>query len=75
MFDLKFKAEIEKEKLKELDVKPLTIIHIADLERLSKAISSRKWVIWDLLKANFTNSLFPKPFNLTLNRKKNKSGL
>lgn len=70
MFNLKFSEEINKETFGQLDIKPLTIIHIADLERIVHHVSARKVDWWDLLKQNYNNSLFPKPFNVTLNRNK-----
>ncbi|GCC50331.1 hypothetical protein SanaruYs_05460 [Chryseotalea sanaruensis] len=70
MFSLKFSEEIGKEAFGELEIKPLTIIHIADFERIVLHVSSKKVDWWDLLKQNYKNSLFPKPFNITLNRNK-----
>lgn len=70
MFNLKFSEEINKESFGRLDIKPLTIIHIADLERIVHHVSSKKADWWDLLKQNYNNSLFAKPFNVTLNRNK-----
>jgi hypothetical protein len=70
MFNLKFVEEIRKESFLPLEIKPLTIIHIADLERVVHHIKSKKVDWWDLLKQNYSNSLFPKPFNVTLNRNK-----
>ncbi len=68
MFQLKFDELIKKEKFPNMDIKPLTIAHISDIERLSHHIAKRKVVIWDLLKANYEGSKFPKPFCITLNR-------
>lgn len=68
MFNLKFWEKIKKESFDPLDIKPLTIIHIADLERVVHHVSSKKVDWWDLLKQNYNGSLFPKPFNITLNR-------
>ena len=70
MFNLKFLEEIKKESFGVLDIKPITIIHIADLERIVHHVSSKRVDWWDLLKQNYSNSVFPKPFNVTLNRNK-----
>ncbi len=70
MFQLKFAEEINKERFDDFEIKPLSLIHISDLERMSYHLSKRNIEIWDLVKANYQGSLFPKPFNITLNRKK-----
>ncbi|HEX5168655.1 MAG TPA: hypothetical protein VFW11_05745 [Cyclobacteriaceae bacterium] len=70
MFNMKFSSEIKKESFGALEIKPLTIIHIADIERIVHHVSSKRVNWWDLLKQNYYNSLFPKPFNVTLNRNK-----
>jgi hypothetical protein len=70
IFHLKFSEEVRKESFGRLEIKPLTIIHIADLERVVHHVSSKQVDWWDLLKQNYDNSLFPKPFNVTLNRNK-----
>jgi hypothetical protein len=49
-------------------VYPITLIHIQDLERISSFLRENKVSIWDLLYANFEDSLFPKPFYITLDR-------
>jgi len=70
MFHLQFKEILSKEGFEFFDVKPLTIIHINDLERVCFHIGKKNEDLWELLKANYTGSIFPKPFNLTLNRRK-----
>lgn len=70
MFHLKFKSEIEKLSLGSLKIKPLTLIHVSDVERMTYHLRKRKIGLWDLLKSNYEGSIFPKPFNITLNRKK-----
>lgn len=51
-------------------VKPITIIHIQDIERVSSFIENKEIDIWTLLKNNINGSLFPKPFFVTLDRLK-----
>jgi hypothetical protein len=70
LFQLKFKTEIEKIDFRNLEIKPITVIHISDIERLTHHLPKKKVDLWDLLKSNYQGSIFPKPFNITLNRLK-----
>jgi hypothetical protein len=70
MFQLKFAKEIKKESFRNFDIKPLAIFHVSDIERLTYHLRLRKVDFWELLKSNYHGSLFPKPFNITLNRNK-----
>ena len=51
-----------------LIVKPITLIHIQDLETIKIYYENKKIDIWKILDYNFKDSLFPKPFYITLNR-------
>jgi hypothetical protein len=55
---------------KNLEIKPITMIYISDIERLAYHLPKKKVDLWDLLKSNYQGSIFPKPFNITLNRLK-----
>ena len=70
MFQLKLSEEIKKDTFTNFDIKPVAIIHVADIERLAYHLRLRDADFWDILKANYQGSLFPKPFNITLNRRK-----
>jgi hypothetical protein len=72
MLPMLFQTELNKilqlRNYQKFKVYPLTLIHIQDLERISSFLRENKVSIWELLHNNFENSLFPKPFNITLNR-------
>jgi hypothetical protein len=68
MFDTAFRTKILMETFPDFDIKPITIIHIADLERISYHLSQGTVNFWKLLESNFTQSISVMPFNLTLNR-------
>ncbi|MFN3491569.1 MAG: hypothetical protein ACK40V_05040 [Anaerolineales bacterium] len=53
---------------KKLIVTPITLIHIQDFERLSPLVKKHQLNTWNILESNFSNSLFPKPLYVTLNR-------
>jgi hypothetical protein len=51
-----------------LDIKPITLIHIQEIEILESYLKEDRIDIWKLLHDNFEDSLFPKPFRVTLSR-------
>jgi hypothetical protein len=70
MLQLKFQQLISIEKFKKLKINPLTVMHVSEVETLCYNISIGKANIWELLAENYEGSLFPKPFFITLNRRK-----
>jgi len=63
-------AEFEKEKLpSNIIVRPITVIHISDLEAMEEMIHKRKITIWELLKRNYIkNPQKPNPISFTMER-------
>lgn len=55
--------------LPKVKIRPLTLLHIGDVERMSVAVRRRPKLLWELLQFNSRNPHFIPPFYNTLNQK------
>ena len=53
---------------KKVKIKPLTIVHINDLERLEEHLNKNPKYIWDILEYQYQDKYFVPPFYDSLNR-------
>jgi len=68
MFQLKFESLINEIDSRNYKIRKLAIIHISDFEKIKDHIKQGNVNIWKLLKSNYIDSLFPKPFYISVNR-------
>jgi hypothetical protein len=54
--------------IKKMKLKPLTLIHISDCERLEDSLNKNPKAIWKLLQYNHQNKIFIPPFYHTIDR-------
>lgn len=71
-FNNRFRELVSSFDIKKVILKPLTMIHINDLERLEDTLSKNPNEIWKLLEYNHRDKRFAPPFCNTINR--NSSG-
>lgn len=68
-FNDRFQELISEFKINKVDVRPLTLLHISDLERLEDALNVNPKRIWELLSYHHRNKRYIPPFYNTINRK------
>jgi hypothetical protein len=54
--------------IKKIQIYPLTLIHISDLERIEDFINENPEKIWEIFEDNFKDKQFIPPFYSTINR-------
>lgn len=67
-FNIRFQELIGNISIKKMIIKPLSLIHISDLERLQYSINKTPQRIWGLLETHINDKRFIPPFYDTLNR-------
>jgi hypothetical protein len=67
-FNIRFQELIHNISIDKIIIKPLSIIHVSDLERLQYAINKTPTKIWGLLESNVSDKRFIPPYYDTLNR-------
>ncbi len=67
-FNIRFQELIENLSIDKITIKPLSIIHISDLERLQYTLNKTPKRIWELLESHVRDKKFIPPFYDTLNR-------
>jgi hypothetical protein len=68
LFQEALENRIERKKFPFMNIHPITLMHISDIENIHDMIRNKKFDIWNLLQRNFVGSRFPLPFRLTINR-------
>lgn len=67
-FNIRFQELIKNLAIDKITIKPLSIIHISDLERLQYTINETPKRIWELLESHVKDKRFIPPFYDTLNK-------
>ena len=65
VFNKRFKELMANIGVHKLNIKPLTVIHISDLERLEDYLNVNPKEFWNLLELNFSDRKFVPPFYST----------
>lgn len=68
-FNIRFQELLKDFSIKKVNVRPLTVIHINDLERLEDSLIKNPNLIWELLQFNHRAKSFIPPFFDTVNKK------
>lgn len=68
IFNRRFQELLKNVSIKKFRIKPLSLIHINDFERLEDSLSKNPKEIWNLLKYNHRDIKYTPPFYNTVNR-------
>ena len=70
VFNKRFQELITGFEFKKLTVKPLSVMHISDLEQLQIALQDNPKKIWEVLNINCSDPKYMIPFYDSLNKQK-----
>ena len=65
VFNKRFGELLKNIHVEKLNIKPLTVIHVSDLERLEDYLNAKPNQFWELLNRNFSDRKFIPPFYTT----------
>ncbi len=68
-FNIRFQELLKGFNIKKVKVRPLTVIHISDIEGLEEYLNKDPKMIWELLKTNHEEKNYIPPFHFTTNQK------
>lgn len=67
VFNIRFQELLAGFNIKKVTVRPLSLIHVSDLERLEEPLNAKPKQIWDLFKYHYRDKKFMPPFYSTIN--------